>query len=248
MRSLLLFILLIGFQNIVMWINIEKSTFSWDNITHPWETKIINQSLDVLSTSNLNNIKMVFCNESDQKKWKKSLRLNIRPWQSQEICVLFGNLSNTDIKINFEFVYWSINQDGAMVCGDNTSNNNEFSKHILHNTLTWIIVPASGTIIKKFTYKSPKNASGQSYGCLVYKLDKKEDIVFADMFLVTLRNASYIYISNTWSVYNFWRWDDIKDVYMTHKDIALKIIVILLTIWIITIIFSKKNNRKKHDK
>lgn len=244
MKKIFLLFFMIFFLGMVRWENTFISWTTQENIVHPWETKIINQSLDKIATTDLKNIRLVFCNASDQKKRKKELILDMRPWQRKEICVMFSNISDKPIGLIFWFAKWWINDNWGITCDEDITNTNDFSKQILYNTLTGIVVPASWSIIKNFSYKSPKDASWQTLGCAVYKLDKEEKIEFWKMFLLIVRNISYIYINNTWNVYNFWRWDDIKDVYTMKKDIILKIIIGILAILIIMTILQKEEKKK----
>ncbi|MEI8008526.1 MAG: hypothetical protein WCI00_03775 [bacterium] len=69
------------------------------------------------------------------------------------------------------------------------STTNDFSKHIIHNTLTGITISASGTVIEKFTYLAPRSASGNIFGCFGYQINQPETIKEGNMFLIVPRKV-----------------------------------------------------------
>jgi hypothetical protein len=80
------------------------------------------------------------------------------------------------------------------------------------------------------------------------KVNKQEQIKPGAMFLIVPRKVGYIYINATWSVYNFGRLDDIKNVYISNRSIILKIIIGILAIWIVMSIITIGKKGKKTKK
>lgn len=229
--------------------NIDNSWITSENIIQSEETKTVTQNLDLAEMTNtsLDNIHARFCSSSEDtlKTW---LDLQIRPWQRKEICVVFFNRWDKPIDISFWFAEWSVNKDGSPVCDWDITNSNDFSKFITHNQETGFTLPAQKSIIKKIIYAAPKYVSGNILWCLAYKLSKEEKVNMG-VFLMTTRKVGYMTIAVTWSVYNFWRRDDIKDVYIANRTGILKIIIGVLAVWIIvTIIQPTKKKEKSHHK
>lgn len=213
----------------------QQSSISWKNIDNNTITKSVTQDLYSDNITDLNNIQSMFCNDS---KITKDLTIDLRPWQRKNICIVFINKSNISIPLSFWFSDTIVNNEGLLTC-DVTKNT--FSKSIKNNIITWIIIPVSWTIIQNFTYISSKNTSWNINGCFGYQIDKQEKIKDGNMFLIIPRKVWFIYINITWSVYNFWRRDDIKE----SKNTIFKFIAGVLSVWIIITIFQKD---KKKDK
>ena len=227
----------------------QDSNISWnvtDNMVTPGETKKITQDLGSDNMTDLQKIQSRFCND---EKITKDLKLFVRPWQRKEICIAFANQSDKPISLLFWFSEGTFTKEWGPVCKSDIEQNN-FSKHIKNSTITWITIAASGTNIQKFTYVASKNASWNIFGCFGYQIAQQEKIKEGNMFLIVPRKVGYISINIIWSVYRFWRRDDIKDVYTLHKSSILKGIVAILALWIIVSIFqtAKKKEKKHHKK
>lgn len=200
-------------------------------------TKIIREDLAPDAWANINNIRLRFCNQLDKNIVTTELVTQIRPWKSQEICMIIGNASNKDEMISLWFVQGKIDQQWNMSC-DNNTQDNSFANAIVYKPTTGIIVPASGAIVQKVTYKSSKNDSGEVLGCVTYKTnDTTSPTNTESMFVVVVRKIAPIYIKITWKPYHFGWVQDIKDIYTHQKTYILKGIIALLALWIlITII------------
>jgi hypothetical protein len=69
------------------------------------------------------------------------------------------------------------------------------------------------------------------------------------MFLILSRKSSYIRILITWDVYNFWRWDDTKDIYTNNKNSIFKVISAIIAVrLILTILKTSKKSKKNIHK
>ena len=242
MKKYFLAILCVGFFGMSF---AQDTNISWNvaqNIVKPGEIKIITQDLWSDNMTDLQNIQSRFC---DDNKVTKDLKMVIRPWQRKEICIAFANKSDKSVDISFWFSEGIFGEKWP-TCLLDMSTTNDFSKHIIHNTLTGITIPASGTVIEKFTYLAPRSASGNIFGCFGYQINQPETIKEGNMFLIVPRKVWYIYINILWSVYNFWRRDDMKDVYVSNKAMILKVLIGILAVWlIISIAQTSKKNKKE---
>lgn len=243
--QLFLFLLFIG-------ISFAQDTISGgtqENYIEPGKSKTIVQDLNLDTTADLQNIKALFCELGANKQWlSKELSLELRPWQSKEICIAFFNQWDTPIDILYGFTKWKKMNNGAFVCESNIDEVNDFSKFISHNDMTWVTVPVSGNIIKKMIYTAPRSATGDIYWCLIYKLNRDESIEPGKMFLIKIIKASYITVDITWSVYNFWRRDDIKYAYTDNKEIILKILIGILSVRLLVTIIKTVKKPEHHNK
>lgn len=244
MKKYFLMILVIGFLGISF---AQETSDSWttaENYVQPGETKIITQDFNSDSMDDIQNIQSRFCNNEEMTK---DLDLSMRPWQKKDICVAFANKSDQPINILLGFSE-GILKDWAPMCDADMTDKNEFSKYILWNPTTWIVIPASGYIIQRFTYMTPKTASGNMLGCIGYKINRQEQIEPGKMFLIIPRKVGYIYMNITWSVYQFWRRDEIKYAGITNKKPILIVIIAILAIRLGATIFKTTKKKKKQHK
>jgi hypothetical protein len=168
----------------------------------------------------------------------------MRPGQRKEICMVFSNNWNDVKNIAYWFSYGQKDTDWKVVCDSNMSDKNIFSKFISPSPTTWIIIPAHANIVIKVNYLATRDASGVVYWCASYMLNQKREIEPGKMFLIVFRKSNIINIAITWSVYKFWRWDDLKNDTIKNPFI-LKIIIGILCIWIIRTIINRKEWNKK---
>ena len=190
MKKYFLVILLVGIFGVSFAQETNNFWTSAENYVQPGETKIITQDLNSDNMADLQNIQARFCNN---EKVTKDLELYMRPWQRKDICVALVNKSDKPIGILFWFSKGMI-KDWAPTCDSDMTDKNEFSKHILQNTTTGIMVPASGTVIQNFKYSAPNNLSWRTLGCVGYEINKQEQIESGKMFLIVPRKVGYIYI------------------------------------------------------
>lgn len=224
----------------------QETNNSWTTIENyliPGEMKVINQDFNTDNMVDIQNIQARFCNDD---KLTKDVKLDMRPWQREEICVILINQWTKPMPLLFWFTEGTIDDNWIPHCQSDMTNKNEFSKKILQNSITWIIIPASWNIVQKFTYISSKSASWNMLGCFGYKIDKEVVKDTGALFLITPRKVGYIYVHMTWSVYQFWRIDSIKDTYINNKSIILKIIIAILSIRIVITLFQTGKKKEKH--
>jgi len=220
-----------------------------ENNIEPGMTKVVNQELGSDSTADLNNVKIRFCNEIKKNIYTDDLSLDIRPWQKKEICMVLSNKWNIALNVLVGFAEAKVDEKWRISCGNDISYDNPFSKYIMEGPTTWIVVPASGNVIQRVRYVAPKTASGDVFGCVVYKINQEERIATGQMFLVVVRKIAPIYINITWSVYTLWRRDDIKYIYTDNKQTILKILIAILAIRLFVTIMKTGNKKdKKHTK
>jgi len=250
MRKYLLVLFAIGFFAVSFWENLNDSWVVPENFIQSGQTKIITQDLNTDAAQELQNIKAVFCDPLGRQETTDRLTFEMRPWQRKEICMAFFNIWDKPISLLFWFSEGQINKNGDQVCDGDMTNKNNFSKFILQNPTTEIIVPAQGNVIKRVYYFAPKNSSWEVFGCLAYKLNRPEEIEKGKMFLLVLRKVRYIDINVTWNVYNYWWRDDIKSVYTNNSVNVMRAIVAIIALRIIITIFSisKKKNGKGYKK
>jgi hypothetical protein len=96
--------------------------------------------------------------------------------------------------------------------------------------------------------KAPKNSSGEIYWCVTYVEDIPVKIATGAIFALQTRRAGPITVTITWSVYNFWRIDDIKDAYTDNRKIVLEILLGILAIWLVMTIVNTSKKKEKHTK
>ena len=247
MKKYFLIVLLIGFFGVSF---AQKTGNSWtlaENYVQPGEVKIITQDLKQDTVDDLQNIKLNFCNEFEDKNIvTRNLKLEMRPWQSKEICVVLSNEWDKTLNIFLWFSSGTVNDAWNMICDDDMTTKNIFSRYILQVPTTGIIVPNHGNVIRKVKYVAPKNSSGNIVWCAVYKLNQEEKIEPGKMFLIVVRKVGYIQINIVWSVYQFWRWDNFKDFYAINKAGILKVIIAILVFWIIVTILQTTKKKEKH--
>lgn len=244
MKKYFLLILLVGIFGISF---AQETNGSWttaENYVKPGENKIITQDFNSDNMTDLQNIQARFCND---EKVTKDLELDMRPWQTKDICIVLVNKSDKPIDVSFWFSKGMI-KDRAPICDSDMTDENDFSKYISQNTTTGIIVPASGNIIQNFRYSAPKTLSWRTLGCVGYEINRQEQIEPGKMFLIVPRKVGYIYVNITWSVYQFWRRDDLKYTYTTNKQIVLKILIAILAVRLIVTIVKTGKKKEKYTK
>lgn len=244
MKKCFLLVLLIGIFGISFAQDTGNSWSDEENYVRPGETKIITQDLNSDNIAELQKVQARFCND---KKATKDLKLRMRPWQREDICVVLANQSDKPTSVLFWFSK-GILKNWAPICDADMTAQNEFAKYILWNTTTWIMIPASGSIIQTFTYVAPTTASWDMLGCIGYKINKQEQIEPGKMFLIVPRKVGYIYLNITWSVYQFWRRDDMKYGVAANKSGILKIITAIIAVWLAVTIFQTTKKKEKHHK
>lgn len=212
------------------------------NYLKPWEVKTIIQDINTDSMDELQIVQARFCNNNNLTK---DLQLEMRPWERKEICIILSNPSNESIDLLWWFSKGILNNEWTPTCQDNMTGN-EFSKQIIPNIKTGVTIPASGNVVKIFKYISSKNLTWNTFWCFGFKINKEEKIKNGEMFLIVPRKVGYIYVNMTWSVYNFWRRDDIKDVYTTNKQIVLKILIAILAVRLVYTIVQTGKKKEKH--
>jgi len=212
------------------------------NNLEPGQIKSINQDLHSDNMTDLGNLQSTFCNEN---KATRDLTLNLRPWQRNEICIAFTNTSKIAIPISFGFAEGSVSNDWVPKC-QLTTTGNIFAKSIKGTISTGINIPANGSITQRFTYVANKNSSGGIFGCFGYEINKQETLKEGNLFLIIPRKVWYIQVNITWSVYNFWRLDDMKDTYTEKRNTIYSIIAAILALWILITIFQKDPKKEKY--
>lgn len=243
MQKYILGLFCIVFFGMVYWENIQNTWINTENILVPGEVKTFEQNLWI--NTDIQNIKIRFCNEMEQDKFTTELSLKIQPWQSKEICMVFVNNSNTTWNIILGFSKWTKNNTWEISYENDMSDKNDFSKYIQNFPTTWILVPANGNVIKKVKYYASKNTSGQIIWCASFKMNQEEKIEEGKMFLIITRKIAPITITITWPIYKFqWR-DSIDD---NQKSTILKVIIAILSILIIINIFKKDKKKNKNHK
>jgi hypothetical protein len=109
-------------------------------------------------------------------------------------------------------------------------------------------LPENGQQIKIYDIDIPKNKSWIVYGCLSYNLHNGYSKSTWDIFGIVVRKVAPITINITWSVYNFWRRDDLKYTYTDNKQIILKILIAILATRLIYTIVQTSKKKEKHTK
>lgn len=238
MKKYLLIVSVIG----CFGVSLAQTNTSWtvaNNIVTPGETKTVVQDLGSDNMSDLQDIQSRFCNDNQVTK---DLKLTMRPWQRKEICVIFSNPSTTPKDILFWFSEWIL-KDWAPICQADMTPKNTFSKQIKNNSVTGMTLPASWTIIQRFTYIAPKDTTWSVFWCFGYQMSKSESIKEGNMFLIVPRKVGYIYVNITWNAYHFGRRDDIKYTITDNKQTILKIIIAILAVRLVMTIV--KTSKKK---
>lgn len=216
-----------------------------DNFVQPGEKKVVTQDLGSENMSDLQAIQSRFCNDDVVTK---DLNVSLRPWQRKDICVVFSNQSSEPKDITFWFSE-GVLKDWAPICQSDMTTGNTFAKYIVNDTTTGITLPVSGSIVQKFTFVAPKNASWNVFWCFWYQMSQQEKIKEGNMFLIVPRKVGYMYVNITWDAYNFGRRDDMKYSYTTNKSMILKVIIAILAVWlVVTIVKTDKKPEGKHTK
>lgn len=195
----------------------------------------------------LNNLIVKFVDKGG-KEIGHQIDLPIRPWQSKYVYVKFINTSEIkSIAINSSIVDAIIDNRWKVKCSSD-ANTGYFPSLLSYNTgdLVFILSPQE-QVVKRLRITAPNDMSGYVYGCVGYQLDKKrtpED----GMFLILRRKVILIKANITWSVYNFWRRDDIKYAYTDNKEIILKILIGILSVRLLVTIIKTVKKPEHHNK
>lgn len=216
------------------------------------KTVTLTQDINSLNIQVLSKIWLLFCNDwLDVNLVKPSLAITTRPWKNINICNVFYSKSEKDASLNIWFSEWYKNKNNQISCRDSMTDN-FFSDNIITTGSELGFSLWSGKhIIKNIQFKIPKTASGEIYWCIAYYTPDSFAKTTGDVFWTFVRKVSPFSVTITWSVYNFWRRDDLKDATIANKDDILKVIIGILGLRIIVTIIqiSKKSKKeKKHHK
>ena len=203
--------------------------------------------IDKKAMEDINLVSLRFCNDGiNPVNLKAQLYLTWRPGQIKSICAIFFNNHDTGMNFHLWFAESKKDKNNLLLC-DNDSSNNLFISEIREDTKDMkVFVKPHMQIQKTFHIGIPRSNTGNMYWCMTYRLDGSYSHATWAVFGMLIRKTAPIYITVTWNVYNFGRWEDIKIWYITKKQSILKGLAVLLWIWIIvTIVQASKSSKKK---
>lgn len=221
----------------------QDTTKDLDNYLEPGQVKTVIQDISSDNLQSLQNIQARFCN--DEKNLTRDITLEMRPGQRKEICIVVNNLSQESVWLVWWFTQANKNDVDVLVCGWDMSTTNDFAKAISPRPTSEITIPAGGSTIHRFIYTAPHNATGDQAGCFGYQMQQQEEREPGAMFAVIPRKVGYINIHISGERYPFWRVNNLATLYTNHKQIILKTIIAILSVWLfITIIKTIKQSTK----
>jgi hypothetical protein len=139
-----------------------------------------------------------FCDDwLEQDKLKMELNLIAKPWDQQNICLLFYN-SNSNNSLTFDYWFSSafINSRNIQLCDSDIWTGNKFSKLFLNDKKRNYTLKPWESIILKETIVPPLWMSWIQYGCLVRILANTWNN--SGMFKIVKRNASIMKVFVWW--------------------------------------------------
>ncbi len=222
--------------------------------TNSWEYRQIIESLDLTArTSNkINNVSFYFCNSwLEYEKLTTFLELNIRPWETQEICTVFANKSDEVFWIIDGFTTWNISKPSDKVydilCETNITWKNIFSSLIQGKYENEFTLLGKEIKVKKFSIKIPSNMTWTIYSCKMFKIKwNLQKASSWSMFNIEAVKKMPVQINITWNVYHY----SILETMTNNKQNILKWFTIIIWLWLIISVIqvSTKKHKKSHKK
>lgn len=210
----------------------------------------VQPKIDQKIVEDMNATSLRFCNDGlTETGIKPRLYVTSRPGQIQKVCAMFFNNLEKEMNFYVGFSKATKNKYDERLC-DNDTSDNTFSRLVRQDFAAMKIgVKAHEQSYRNFNITVPKNTTGDIIGCLSYTIDGWYTHETWQVFGVVIRKTAPIRIAVTWEVYNFWRWDDMKDGYTINKTSILKVVAGVLGIWIvISIVQISSKKKEKHAK
>lgn len=207
---------------------------------------IIQPDMGKVLNNDLFKILMFSCNDGiKENKLTKQFILQARPWQEKKICLLVYNTLKRKVDLTLSFYQWEKDKENVFCW--NMSAKDNFSPLVQDITwwTFWLSLLPEQQIVKNFEIKIPQESTGNIYWCIWATIDGAVIKNTGDMLGIVVRKPISIAITVTWSVYKFWRIDDIHDIYIQKQSSILKIIISILVLWLVTTIFYPGNKKKK---
>lgn len=210
----------------------------------------INSSIEIPPLWALNDISVKFCNQ-----WEviDNEELNMRPWQTKDICIVFFNTATTgkDTKILAQFSEGILQSNGVPNCSNEYSSWAFFE--LIKKYKSWdfnIVLAPWQKAIRHIKVAVPKTMTWDKdmYGCLVYQLDIKKPDAYSWIFYIVNAKASYIHLQIWWALYNKAGIDTIKFFWQDHKMTILSVLAGILGILLIYYSTLAFKDTKKHKK
>lgn len=210
----------------------------------------VQPEIDKAIVADMNLTSLRFCNDGlNPADLKPKIEISSRPGQLQKICALFFNNLDADMNFYVWFTEATKNKYDERLCDENSSKNS-FSK-LVREDFAAMKIPVKSHMqsYKNFTLTIPKTRTGDIIGCLTYTIDWSYSKKTWEVFGIVIRKTAPITITVTWSVYNFWRRDDMKEWLTMNRTSILKGLAVILGLWIIiTIIQISTKKEKSHKK
>lgn len=221
-----------------------------------WEYKQVTESLELTTktSNNINDVSFYFCNSwLEYKDLTTFLELNIGPWKTQEICMVFTNKGDENFWIIAWFTTWKTSKPSDKVydilCETNITWKNIFSSLIQGKYENEFTLSSKEIKVKKFSIKIPRNMTWSIYSCGMFKIKwNLQKALSWSMFNIEVVKKMPIQINITWDIYKPWLIDSIKNNKQTLLKIIIWIIWLRLIISIIQHISKTKKQKKHHKK
>lgn len=229
--------------------------FSFSQLENTLSKDEIQEQLNFKSQmENINQIKMFFCNDwLSNDKLEKQLFLDLNPWKSQDICLLFSNFGEKDVNLKVWFSHWEIDKQWLYVCDQDMWTWNNFSK-IIYSAQTdnlnniYFNLPQWKQKQFNITIKAPKDLTWRNLWCIWYMINWDVSRASWSVFDVILRKVATIDFSATWDIYQFWFLDNGKIYIQEHKKDILRAIIIILSLSLIKNLIPKNKSKRKSKK
>lgn len=195
---------------------------------------------------------VLFCNDwLSLKDLTKKLKLDIRPWESKELCIILYNKNWFPVKVTPSIAPWSYWKQWEFLCEWNYSGDSEESKILIAPRMNQEIEITAETwkvLLRTWTITAPRNMTGLLPLCFGMTLVEEDQFVWWGMFRLRHRKWSQLVLNPIWEVYNPSILDNIKQNQSTILKIFAWIIGIRLVISIVQQVSKKKKKPSHHKK
>lgn len=184
--------------------SIEKKIIAWADIWKDWWLQLIN---------------FWFCNESIEAP-TKSINAAVEQWKPFEICAIWNNNSNQDLKLTVDIWYATYTTQWDKTCWKDFS-----FKDFTYWTedINQITIPAENYLIKKFDIIFPIGIGGKQEGCLIYNVQTNWLKDGQSWLIPRIRKGFFMnfFVWEAWDIKNETKIENIKTTTNTNKELIL---------------------------
>ena len=134
-----------------------------------------------------------FCDDGvEQDKLKSDFNILTKPWEKQNVCLLFYNSNPNTLSFTYWFSESIINSANHQLCDSDIGTGNDFSKMFINEKERIYTLKPWESIVINESFIPPLGMNGAQYWCLAHMLIDKTETSW--MFKIVKRNANLMKI------------------------------------------------------